>query len=665
MGINLEPLKSIPGDRRFQMLLDAVTDYAIFLVDPAGRVATWNSGAERISGYHAESVIGRHISLFYNEEDRRRGLAERALEAALASGRFESEGWRVRRDGGRFWAQSALETIRDDAGEIIGFINTTRDITERQAAQEALLESERQFRVFVEGVNDCALIMLDPNGVVTSWNPGAERIKGYGADEIIGLHFSKFYTDADRSAGRPMQALNQATEHGKFEAEGWRVRKDGSVFWASVLIDPIRDAQGRLLGYAKITRDITERREAQLELQKTQEQLVQSQKMEALGQLTGGVAHDFNNLLMVVSGHADLLQRRTTADPSLAKSVEAIVQAVRRGESLTRQLLTFARRQRLTPRPVQLSEHFESFSQMLTSSLKANIELTLSLPETLWPVLADPNELELALVNIAVNARDAMPEGGRLAFTAENRTLSRGDIDPELEGDFVAITAWDSGVGIPADILPKVFDPFFSTKQVGKGTGLGLSQVYGFARQSGGAVSIASEIGAGCTITVVLPRAIGAGATADVSDKPEGSLPDVQGARVLLVEDNPEVAQVTAAMLEQLGYLVQTQSSGEGALKLLDEGEPFDLVFSDIVMAGALDGLGLARALRERHPRLPVLLATGYTSAAEAAQGDFAILRKPYQMSELGRAIANRLGDGRRDEADSKLVRFRPRSRKG
>ena len=645
------------------MLLDAVTDYAIFLVDPGGRVATWNSGAERITGYTADAAIGRHISLFYNEEDRRRGLAERALEATLARGRFESEGWRIRQDGGRFWAQSALETIRDDAGEVIGFINTTRDITERQAAQEALLESERQFRVFVEGVNDCALIMLDPNGVVTSWNPGAERIKGYTADEIIGLHFSRFYTDADRSAGGPMQALNQATAHGKFEAEGWRVRKDGSMFWASVLIDPIRDLQGRLLGYAKITRDITERREAQLELQKTQEQLVQSQKMEALGQLTGGVAHDFNNLLMVVSGHADLLQRRTAAEPQLANSVEAIVQAVRRGESLTRQLLTFARRQRLTPSPVQLSQHFESFSQMLASSLKANIELTLSLPEDVWPVLADANELELALVNIAVNARDAMPEGGRLIFTAENRTLSRGEIDPDLEGDFVAIIATDTGVGIPADILPKVFDPFFSTKQVGKGTGLGLSQVYGFARQSGGAVSIASEIGAGCSITVLLPRAIGAGVIVGLSDEPEGPPPDVQGARILLVEDNPEVAQVTAAMLEQLGYEVHTQSNGESALKLLDGGEPFKLVFSDIVMAGALDGLGLARALRERHPHLPVLLATGYTSAAEAAQGDFAILRKPYQMSELGRAIANRLSDGRGDDRDSKLVRFRPRSR--
>ena len=645
------------------MLLDAVTDYAIFLVDPKGLVASWNSGAERITGYAAEAAIGRHISLFYNEEDRRRGLAERALEATLARGRFESEGWRVRNDGGRFWAQTTLEIVHDDEGAVIGFVNTTRDITERQAAQEALLESERQFRVFVEGVNDCALIMLDPNGVVTSWNPGAERIKRYTADEIIGLHFSKFYTDADRWAGLPVQALNHATAHGKYEAEGWRVRKDGTVFWASVLIDPIRDPHGRLLGYAKITRDITERREAQLELQKTQEQLVQSQKMEALGQLTGGVAHDFNNLLMVVSGHADLLQRRVAEEPQLTKSVEAIVQAVRRGESLTRQLLSFARRQRLTPAPVELSQHFESFRQMLASSLKANIQLTVSMPGGLWPVLADANELELALVNIAVNARDAMPDGGRLTFTAENRTLDRGEVDPpELAGDFVAITASDTGIGIPADILPKVFDPFFSTKQVGKGTGLGLSQIYGFARQSGGTVAIASEVGAGSSITLVLPRAAEGLGTAGVSEEAEAPL-EVQGARVLLVEDNPEVAQVSAAMLEQLGYAVTVQSTGEGALKLLDGGEAFDLVFSDIVMAGALDGLGLARALRENHPRLPVLLATGYTSAAEAAQGDFAILRKPYQISELGRAIASRLSDGGRDESDPKLVRFRPRPR--
>ncbi len=300
---------------------------------------------------------------------------------------------------------------------------------------------------------------------------------------------------------------------------------------------------------------------------------------------------------------------------------------------------------------------------MLVSSLKANIQLTVSLGDDLWPVLADANELELALVNVSVNARDAMPDGGRLTFTAENRTLARGEVDPELEGDFVAITATDTGVGIPQDILPRVFDPFFSTKQVGKGTGLGLSQVYGFARQSGGAVSIASEVGAGSSITLYLPRALGDLEPAAPPEAQQGAPEPARGSRVLLVEDNPEVAQVTAAMLEQLGHQVQVENGGEAALKRLDDGETFDIVFSDIVMAGSLDGLGLGRAIRERYPRVPVLLATGYTSAAEAAQGDFAILRKPYQISELSRAIAARLSDSQGAEADSKLIRFRPRPR--
>ena len=654
----MKPLISIPEDRRFQLLVDAVTDYAIFMVDPDGLVASWNSGAERITGHQADEIIGEHLSRFYTEEDRRRGLPERALATTLARGRFESEGWRCRKDGGRFWAQAALETISDDAGEVIGFVNTLRDITERQAAQEALLESERQFRVLVEGVTDVALIMLDPNGVITNWNPGAERIKGYTADEIIGQHFSKFYTDTDRRAGVPVQALNRAMAEGKYESESWRVRKDGTMFWASVLIDPIRDPQGRLLGFAKITRDITDRRQAQLELQRTQEQLVQAQKMEALGQLTGGVAHDFNNLLMVVSGHADLLQRRTADHPQLGKSIDAILQAVRRGESLTRQLLSFARRQRLTPGPLDLAKHFDSFSRMLASSLQPNMKLTVSLPKNLWPIMADANELELALVNIAVNARDAMPEGGSLAFAAHNRTLVRGDVDPELEGDYVAITAEDSGVGIPPDILPKVFDPFFSTKQVGKGTGLGLSQVYGFARQSGGAVTISSQVGEGATITLYLPRADPARGVAEapapMADPPER----IGNARLLVVEDNPEVAQVTAAMLEQLGYEVQLENAADSALARLDQGESFDLVFSDIVMAGSIDGLGLARAVRELRPDLPILLATGYTSAAEAAQADFTILRKPYQMAELGRAIASRLERGRTGSDPSNLIRF-------
>ena len=271
-----------------------------------------------------------------------------ALERAKSAGKYEVEGWRVRKDGGRFWASVLVEPIRSESGELLGFAKVTRDITERRSAQEALRESERQFRLLVSAVTDYAIYMLDPNGIVVSWNAGAEKIKGYGADEIIGTHFSKFYTEDDRAAGKPARALYTSTHEGRFEGEGLRLRKDGTQFWANVVIDPIRDEKGQLVGFAKITRDITERREAQLALQRAQEQLAQSQKMEALGQLTGGIAHDFNNLLTILGGQARIVKNNAD-DPKSLKAADAIETTVQRGASLTRQLLGFSRRQQLEP----------------------------------------------------------------------------------------------------------------------------------------------------------------------------------------------------------------------------------------------------------------------------------------------------------------------------
>jgi PAS domain S-box-containing protein len=645
----------LESERRFRVLVEGIADYAICMLDQAGVIASWNAGAERIQGYGADEIIGRHFSVFYSASDRASGLPARAMAEALRAGRCESEGWRMRKDGSRFWALSILETIREENGEPAGFAEITRDITERQAAQQALADSERQFRLLVGGVTDHALYMLDPNGVITSWNAGAQRIKGYVADEIIGQHFSKFYTDADRWAGLPTRALNTAAELGMYESEGWRLRKDGGLFWAAVSIQAIHDEYGALAGFAKITRNATERRQAQLDLEKAQERLAQAQKMEALGQLTGGVAHDFNNLLMIVSGHSDLLRRRSAHDPVGLKSVEAIGLAVRRGETLTRQLLSFARRQRLNPQAINLGDRLAGFAQMLASSLGGAMNLQVSAAPDAWPVKADPGELELALVNIAVNARDAMPGGGTLTLSAENRTIVRGELEADVEGDFVVLTASDTGVGIPEDILPKVFDPFFSTKQTGKGTGLGLSQVYGFAHQSGGAVAISSRVGEGTNISLFLPRA----ASTPVSERQGGEpAPEAVGAgRVLVVEDNPEVAAVTCALLEQLGYQTAMAHSAETALEQLDRDGEWDLVFSDIVMAGAMDGLGLARTLRDRRPGLPVLLATGYTNAAESARGDFAILRKPYQLGELGAAAARLIRQSKSGPQDN-LVQF-------
>jgi PAS domain S-box-containing protein len=639
------------SEQRFRLLVDGVIDYAIYMLDVNGAITNWNRGAERIKGYKAHEVMGRHFSLFYTPEDRQAGLPARALATAQAVGRFEAEGWRIRKDGTRFWASVLVDPIYDDNGVHIGFAKVTRDISERKAAEEALAQSERQFRLLVSSVVDYALFMLDPNGIVTNWNAGAEHIKGYKADEIVGQHFSRFYTDADRAAGIPMRALQTAAETGRYESEGWRVRKDGSLFWASAVLDAIKDETGRLIGFAKITRDITEKRNAQIELQRAHEQLAQSQKMEALGQLTGGVAHDFNNLLMVVSGQAQLLRRRVGDDARAHRALDAIEMSAKRGEDLTRHLLSFARRQRLQPAPVALHDRAHALRELLSASLPPNIELVVELPDGLWSVQADQSELELALLNLTVNARDAMPGGGTLTIAGTNVELKPGSEPAGLSGDYVALSISDTGVGIPADILPRVFDPFFTTKEVNKGTGLGLSQVYGFAQQSVGQVTVHSELHRGTSFVIYLPRATGEAAPAETGELTQ----EVSGVDVLLVEDNPEVAEVAAGMLEQLGHKVRVVSNAAAAIGALHERPQPDIVFSDIVMAGEMDGLGLARRLRAEVPGLPVLLATGYSQAAERLGDEFPILRKPYKMSDLNQAIGDALA---RSVADGKLVRI-------
>ncbi|WP_211259589.1 PAS domain-containing protein, partial [Belnapia moabensis] len=285
------------SDQTYRLLVEAVVDYAIFLLDSEGRVRTWNPGAQRLKGYAPAEIVGQPFSIFFTDEDRRLGRPGAILVAARRDGRTESEGWRVRKDGTRFWALAVLDAVRDRDGQVIGFAKVTRDMTERRAAQQALVQSERRFRLLVHGVTDYAIFMLDPEGRVAEWNSGARRIKGYETREIIGQHFSRFYTEPDRAAAVPQRALEQARTEGRFEAEGWRVRKDGKHFWASVVIEAIHDEDGALVGFAKITRDITERREAQQAADEARERLSEMQRLEALGELVGGVAHNYNNLI--------------------------------------------------------------------------------------------------------------------------------------------------------------------------------------------------------------------------------------------------------------------------------------------------------------------------------------------------------------------------------
>jgi PAS domain S-box-containing protein len=495
--------------------------------------------------------------------------------------------------------------------------------------QRDLLESERSFRLLVEGVADYALYMLDPTGIVTSWNIGGQRIKGYTPEEIVGRHFSRFYTEIDRANGKPLRALSIARETGRYEEEGWRVRKDGTFFWASVMIDAIRE-DGRLVGFAKITRDITERRETQLKLEKMQQQLAESQKLDALGQLTGGVAHDFNNLLMIISGSLHTLKKGVDDDPKLQRALSAIEAASRRGAALTSQLLTFARRQSVNPQAVDITERVNAVRDVLNTGVGGAVRLHFDVDRSVWPVMVDVAELETALVNLVINARDAMPDGGTITIAVHNATLS----EETDAGDYVAVSVGDTGTGIAPDVLSKIFDPFFTTKPIGKGTGLGLSQVHGFAHQAGGTVKVVSELGKGTTITILLPREDARLSVDDVNGVAAGG-----SGTVLLVDDNPEVAAVSTNLLEQLGYTVRRVDNAEAALREIER-DGIDLVFSDIVMPGKLDGLGLARQLRTMRPQLPILLATGYSEAALNVRGDFPILRKPYEIHQLSQAIA-------------------------
>jgi PAS domain S-box-containing protein len=640
------------SERKFHILVDGIVDYAIYMLDPSGVVTSWNSGAERLKGYSADEIIGQHFSKFFTKEDRAGGLPARILETAAREGRCENEGWRVRKDGSRFRASGVVDAIRGQSGELEGFAKITRDITETRAALEAMRESERQFRLLVSGVKDCALYMLDPNGVVISWNPGAQQIKGYSADEIIGQHFSKFYTERDRAAGVPARALDTAIREGRFEAEGWRVRKSGTMFWANVIIDPIRDEDGDLIGFAKITRDITERRDAQIALRQAQDQRAHAQKMDALGQLTGGVAHDFNNLLMIVSGHIQPIKKALANDPKLAKAAEAIAIAAHRGAALTRQLLTFSRRQTINPTVIEIGPRIDAIRSMLASLVGESVKLIVSIDSSVWPVRTDANELELALVNLVINARDAMPRGGTISITAENVTLSKGNTEAAIEGEFVALRVGDTGEGIAPDVLAKVFDPFFTTKGEDKGSGLGLSQVHGFVHQSGGTADIKSELRRGTVVTLYLPRS---------SDRVQGLRSETRvesalGGTILVVDDNPDVLAISVSMLEQLGYETVAVPNASAALTAIDK-QSFDLVLSDIVMP-EMDGTVLARAIRARKPDLPVLLITGYSPTA--TETGFAVLRKPFELSDLSRTIIRLIAEAKQSP-DSNVVRLRNR----
>jgi PAS domain S-box-containing protein len=518
--------------------------------------------------------------------------------------------------------------------------------TQPTAVSNRTFEQSADLIRLIEGVRDCAIFMLDANGIVVSWNPGAERIKGYSAAEIVGQHFSTFYTPEDRNTGFPQRALRIAKETGKFEGEGWRVRKDGTKFWASVLLDALR-RDDELIGYAKITRDMTERRVMQ-------EQLHQAQKMEAVGQLTGGVAHDFNNLLTVILGNLDKLSQLLTPDQVRCRRyVDQAMQASERAAGLTQQLLAFARRQPLRPKPVDINRLVGRWSDLIRRTLPEKIAIRVVSEQDVGMASVDANQLESSLLNLAVNARDAMPNGGNLTIETATTEVSESDAQlmELLPGGYVLICISDTGTGMSQEVMQRAFDPFFTTKPLGQGTGLGLSQVFGFVKQSEGHIKIYSRLGHGTTIKIYLPRLGGAESSADNLAKDPGQTGRHRPETILVVEDNDAVRAFTTDTLRDFGFHVMEAVDASEALSILDKNKNVDLLFTDIGLPG-LNGRELAATVQRRYSRVRMLFTSGYAQmpAPEGSEklAEIPLLSKPFTRAQLFQQIAEVLGDATR-----------------
>ena len=552
-------------------------------------------------------------------------------------------------DNARLYQTSLREVAaRKDAEERLQELNRNLEQRATQRAEQLaasvikLEESERRFRMLVEGVTDYAIYMLDPAGNVVNWNPGAQRIKGYEREEIIGQHFSRFYTEEDQHNRVPYQVLETAARTGKYEAEGWRVRKDGTRFWANILINAIRNSAGEVIGFAKVTRDLTERRA-------TEERLQQSQKMEGIGQLTGGVAHDFNNLLTIIIGNLEALQRHLTEEgldvTRLQRSTDNAMRGARRAESLTQRLLAFSRQQPLEPKSVDLGRLVTGMSDLLRRTLGEQIAVETVLAGGLWRAHADPNQLEVAIINLAVNARDAMPTGGKLTLETANVHLDEryaAERAEVLPGQYVMLAVTDNGFGMPSEVKAKAFDPFFTTKDIGRGTGLGLSQVYGFVKQSRGHVQIYSEVGEGTTVKIYLPRHHSI--ATDVEEEPVRTVARRRKSEtILVVEDDDDVRTYSSESLRELGYGVLEAQNARTALHMLERHPEVAVLFTDIGLPGGMNGRQLGEEARKLHPTLKVLFTSGYARNAIVHDGRLdpgvELLTKPFTQGALGEKL--------------------------
>ncbi|PPU42669.1 hybrid sensor histidine kinase/response regulator [Xanthomonas arboricola] len=651
---------------RNRQILDSVMDYAIIATDLHGLVTSWNEGAQRILGWSEAEMLGQSLERTFTPEDveRRQILIEAA--AALESGSGMDERWHVRKSGQRFWANGSLMVLRDETGAAIGFVKVLRDRTAERLASEALRKSERRLDALVRASSQSIF------SATADWRE-LRQLVGEGAlsDALSSsLNWQQEMVHPDDRA-----RLSEAIAHSIINKTGldleYRVLDaDQRVGWTLMRAIPLLDEREQIVEWFGTAADITDKRLAEQQLRQltetleervrersaalllAEEKLRQSQKMEAVGQLTGGLAHDFNNLLTAISVGLELLQTRIEQGKydRLERYVEMAQSSAARATALTQRLLAFSRRQTLAPTALEVQALVHGMHDIIARTLGPSIALQLRDATDAWKVLVDAPQLENALLNLCINARDAMPDGGELTIGIANRVVEAGaaqQLDLPI-GEYVCLSVQDTGTGMSADVMSKVFEPFFTTKPIGQGTGLGLSMIYGFTRQSGGHVRIDSEVGVGTTMALYLPRFHGVLAQDEVvpaTEQPQRSA--AQSCTVLLVEDETAIRVLMSEVLGEAGYRVIETAEGSAAVERLRSQEAIDLLVTDVGLTGGLNGRQVADAGRQYRPALPVLFVTGYAATAAVGAGQLEegmeVLTKPFLAVDLERRVAQLL----------------------
>jgi PAS domain S-box-containing protein len=604
-------------------------------MDPNGIITSWTEQAERIEGYKAEEIIGQHFSILHTPEDRDRNKAAEVLEKAVKDGFCETQGWRVRKNGSRFWALVTVSPLYSADGRLRGFVRATRDASERKRLRDSLKLSEQKFETFVENHPDAALLTLDPYGLITSWNIGAELIHGYTKQEVLEqrMNFSAFYTKEDRDAGVPSNNLRIALETGLFQDEGWRVRKDRRPFLAKVTIRPLF-VDGKHVGFGKVTHDITARKAAEEALRKTQDELAKARRLESVGRFVAGVAHDFGNKLSQILGPLEILRLEENERKKRAL-IDTGLNAAEGAASLVQQLLRFARSRPLHPASVDVKELISrrSSARAAHDHRLEHIAIDLRLDKDTRNIFVDPAELENALDNLIENAIKAMPNGGTLTLATSNFDQQR-----------VRVSVGDTGVGMSKEVAERAFEPFFTSEERA-GTGLGLAQVHGFATQSGGQVRLHSIEGKGTEVTMLLPAST---VPAKAAEAVMGRMLWGNGETILVVDDMPGIRETISAYLSTIGYRPLEASSADSAIDILRESADVGLLLSDIRMPG-MSGVDLVRQAKKVRPGLPAVLISGFSKESMMAEGgmveDVPFLQKPFRLEELSRTIRDALAD--------------------